>query len=123
METREEYNRKMRMAVLKLILDISSWAAILEKYPDLSEYAKWLEQEQPALPEGMDGAAEKPIKKYEKRFIELLKEMEEELGGNLVAEVRSGEREVMINGLYRERRKEYSFSVKTNNGFVNLYEI
>lgn len=62
----------------------------------------------------------KPIEKYQQKFVELLKEMEEELGGNLVVEVRSGEEivegyEGMTN--YPITKKQYNFSVKTNNGF------
>ena len=64
---------------------------------------------------------EKPIEKYEKKFIELLKEMEEELGGNLIAEVRSCINETPDAGagwLLMSKKKVYNFSVRTNNGFT-----
>lgn len=63
---------------------------------------------------------EKPIEKYEKKFIELLKEMEEELGGNLIAEVRSSINEIPDSGTWHlvSKKKVYNFSVRTNNGFT-----
>lgn len=63
---------------------------------------------------------EKPIEKYEKKFIKLLKEMEEELGGNLIAEVRSGINETQNadTGWLPVSKKVYNFSVRTNNGFT-----
>lgn len=61
----------------------------------------------------------KPIEKYQQKFIELLKEAEEELGGNLAVKVASTEKKLESNtcmGYYTA--KEYKCSISTANDFL-----
>lgn len=61
----------------------------------------------------------KPIKKYQQKFIDLLKEVEEELGGNLVVKVASTEKRHDSDtclGYYTT--KEYKCSISTANDFL-----
>lgn len=58
----------------------------------------------------------KPIEKYQQKFIELLKEAEEELGGNLAVKVASTEKSLdtyTCMGYYTT--KEYKCSISTAN--------
>lgn len=61
----------------------------------------------------------KPIEKYQQKFIDLLKEAEEELGGNLEVKVASTERRLDSEtclGYYTTR--EYKCSISTDNDFL-----
>lgn len=61
----------------------------------------------------------KPIEKYQQKFIELLKEAEEELGGNLTVKVVSIEKRLETDtclGYYTT--KEYKCSISTTNDFL-----
>ena len=62
----------------------------------------------------------KPIEKYQQKFIELLKEAEEELGGDLCIKVYSTkEREETGNALYAGQfKKVYRCSISTANDFL-----
>lgn len=62
----------------------------------------------------------KPIEKYQQKFIELLKEAEEELGGDLVVKVASTETSLETDaclGCYVKSRK-YQCSISTANDFL-----
>ena len=61
----------------------------------------------------------KPIEKYQQKYIELLKEAEEELGGNLAVKVASTEKRLESDtcmGYYTA--KEYKCSISTANDFL-----
>lgn len=61
----------------------------------------------------------KPIEKYQQKFIELLKEAEEELGGSLAVKVSSTEKRLESDtclGYYTT--KEYRCSISTANDFL-----
>lgn len=61
----------------------------------------------------------KPIEKYQQKFIELLKEAEEELGGNLSVKVASTEKRhetATCRGYVKSR--EYTCSISTDNNFL-----
>ena len=62
----------------------------------------------------------KPIEKYQQKFIELLKEAEEELGGYLCIKVSSTkEREETGNALYAGQfKKVYRCGISTANDFL-----
>ena len=62
----------------------------------------------------------KPIEKYQQKFIELLREAEEELGGDLFVKVSSTkEREETGNALYMDQlKKVYRCSISTANDFL-----
>ena len=62
----------------------------------------------------------KPIEKYQQKFIELLKEAEEELGGDLTIKVSSKkEREETNNALYMGQfKKVYYCGISTANDFL-----
>lgn len=62
----------------------------------------------------------KPIEKYQQKFIELLKEAEEELGGDLCITVSSTkEREDTGNALYQGQfKKVYRCGISTTNDFL-----
>ncbi len=61
----------------------------------------------------------KPIEKYQQKFIELLKEAEEELGGSLVIKVASTEKRLdSENCLGYYISKEYNCSISTANDFL-----
>lgn len=62
----------------------------------------------------------KPIEKYQQKFIELLKEAEEELGGNLTIKVTSTERrrESDATCLGYSTTKEYKCSISTTDNFL-----
>jgi len=61
----------------------------------------------------------KPIEKYQQKFIELLKEAEEELGGNLVVKVASTEKSLESgNCLGYVKTREYQCSISTANGYL-----
>ena len=62
----------------------------------------------------------KPIEKYQEKFIELLKEAEEELGGNLCITVSSTMKtEDTGNALYQGKyKKVYKCGISTANDFL-----
>lgn len=62
----------------------------------------------------------KPIEKYQQKFIELLREAEEELGGDLCIKVSSTkEREETGNALYMGQfKKVYRCGISTANDFL-----
>lgn len=61
----------------------------------------------------------KPIEKYQQRFIELLKEAENELGGRLTVRVSSSERGLDPDGLCAGQKKiEYKCAISTANDFM-----
>lgn len=58
----------------------------------------------------------KPIEKYQQKFIELLKEAEEELGGRLTVRVSSAEKGIDPDGLTAFQKKiEYKCAISTAN--------
>lgn len=61
----------------------------------------------------------KPIEKYQQKFIELLKEAEEELGGNLAVKVISTEKRLETDTCYAHAKsREYKCSISTANDFL-----
>ena len=61
----------------------------------------------------------KPIEKYQQKFIELLKEAEEELGGNLAVKVASAEKGLESDScLGYVKTREYMCSIATANDFL-----
>jgi hypothetical protein len=61
----------------------------------------------------------KPIEKYQQKFIELLKEAEEELGGNLAVKVASTEEGLESDTcLGYVKAREYRCSIATVNDFL-----
>ena len=61
----------------------------------------------------------KPIEKYQQKFIELLKEAEKELGGNLAIKVTSTEKRVESDTcLSYYTTKEYKCSISTTDNFL-----
>ena len=60
----------------------------------------------------------KPIEKYQQKFIELLKEAEEELGGNLAVKVASIEKFETDPCLCHVKFTEYKCSIATANDFL-----
>lgn len=61
----------------------------------------------------------KPIEKYQQKFIELLKEAEEELGGRLTVKVSSAEKGIDPDGLTAlQKIIEYKCSIATANDFL-----
>ena len=61
----------------------------------------------------------KPIEKYQQKFIELLKEAEEELGGNLAVNVTSTEKRFETDTcLGYVKSREYKCSISTANDIL-----
>lgn len=61
----------------------------------------------------------KPIEKYQQKFIELLKEAEEELGGSLAVKVSSTEKRLESDTyMSYYTAKEYKCSISTTNDFL-----
>ena len=61
----------------------------------------------------------KPIEKYQEKFIELLKEAEKELGGNLAVKVASTEKRFESDTcLGYVKAREYKCSISTANDFL-----
>ena len=61
----------------------------------------------------------KPIEKYQQKFIELLKEAEEELGGDLAVKVTSIEKRLETDTrLGYVKSREYKCSISTANDFL-----
>lgn len=61
----------------------------------------------------------KPIEKYQQKFIELLKEAEEELGGDLAVKVASTEKNLESGTcMGYVKTREYKCSISTANGFL-----
>ena len=64
----------------------------------------------------------KPIEKYRQKFLDLLKEAEEELGGDLCIRVQSSTKEVPTEytclPTVTKTKKEYHFSIQYNEGFL-----
>ena len=70
--------------------------------------------------------AMKPIEKYKQKFIELLKEVEDELGGCIKIEVSSSMRQVpSVSSCYPEPspeyKKHYDFSLSTNENKITWF--
>lgn len=59
----------------------------------------------------------KPIEKYQQKFIELLKEAEEELGGDLAIKVSSFTKHADSELAVYAKTKEYRCSISTANDF------
>lgn len=61
----------------------------------------------------------KPIEKYQQKFIELLKEAENELGGNLAVKVTSTEKSLETGTcIGYVKTREYECSISTANNFL-----
>lgn len=61
----------------------------------------------------------KPIEKYQQKFIELLREAENELGGNLAVKVTSTEKSIDTDTcLGYVKTREYKCSISTANDFL-----
>lgn len=60
----------------------------------------------------------KPIEKYQQKFIELLREAEEELGGSLAIKVASTEKIESDTCMGYVKTKEYMCSISTANDIL-----